>query len=86
MGQTGEISGRVTGGGFGQMLEGDVGEEKAVNALLPDQAEKLLRLPPQDFLNQDQTAAFSQSGEDLLKGNIEPQRGKLQGLAGSGRL
>ncbi|OKO99475.1 hypothetical protein Xentx_03601 [Xenorhabdus thuongxuanensis] len=82
MRQTGKIFSAVTGG-FSQMLERNIGQENSVNLLLLNQPEKLLWRPPQGFINQNQTAAFTQGSEYFLKGDIEAQRSKLQGFAGA---
>ncbi|PHM21981.1 hypothetical protein Xehl_04047 [Xenorhabdus ehlersii] len=83
MRQTGKILSTVISG-FSQMLERNIGQENSVNLLLLNQPEKLLRRLSQGFINQNQTAAFTQGGEYFLKGDIEAQRSKLQGFAGAG--
>ncbi len=80
MRQAGKILFTVTGG-FSQMLERNIGQKNAVNLLLLNQPEELLRRPPLGFINQNQTAAFTQGGKDFLKSDIKSQRGKLQGFA-----
>ena len=69
---------RASGGRDREALQSNVGQEQPGNPLLFDQVVQRLGVAPGGLVDQHQRSAGAPGREDLLKGDVESERGELQ--------